>query len=80
MELSEVKSIWQSYDSKLEKTLKLNLHFLELIQSQKIKSKLAPVFWQRVIEITLWAMMLEVFSICLHVQQESSSIITQTAL
>ncbi|MEP7376407.1 MAG: hypothetical protein ABI675_23620 [Chitinophagaceae bacterium] len=56
MELSEVKSVWQSYDSKLEKTLKLNLHFLELIQSQKIKSKLAPVFWQRVVEITFHVM------------------------
>lgn len=51
MELNELKSIWQSYDAKLEKTLTLNMHFLELIQSQKVKSKLAPVFRQRIVEL-----------------------------
>lgn len=51
MELSELKSIWQAYDNKLERSLKLNLHCLELIQAQKVKSKLRPLLWQRVIEI-----------------------------
>src|SRR5215218_7231756 len=51
MELNEIKSIWQAYDLKLEKTLKLNLHFLSLIQAQKIKSQLGPLIWQRAIEL-----------------------------
>jgi len=51
MELADVKSMWQAYDSKLEKSLKLNLHCLEQIQTQKVKSQLAPLFWQRIIEI-----------------------------
>ena len=41
-----------------EKTLKLNLHCLELIQTQKVKSKLAPLFWQGVVEITLHAIVI----------------------
>jgi hypothetical protein len=55
MELNEIKSMWQSYDAKLEKTLKLNLHCLKLIQAQKVRSKLTPLFWQRAIEITFHA-------------------------
>ena len=51
MELNELKSIWQAYDSKLEKSLKLNLHCLEMIQTQKVKSKLTPLLWQRGVEI-----------------------------
>lgn len=50
MELTEIKSLWQSYDRKLEKSLQLNLRCLELIQAQKVKSKLKPLFWQRVAE------------------------------
>ena len=53
MELNEIRSIWQAYDSKLEKTLKLNQHCLEIIQSHNVKSKLAPLFWHRIIELTL---------------------------
>ncbi|HEY6435194.1 MAG TPA: hypothetical protein VIY47_01275, partial [Ignavibacteriaceae bacterium] len=55
MELADVKTMWQAYDSKLEKSLKLNLHCLEAIQTQKVQSKLAPLFWQRIIEIFLHA-------------------------
>jgi len=51
MELNELKTIWQSYDAKLEKTLALNMRLVELIQSQKVKSKLTPVFWQRITEL-----------------------------
>ncbi len=36
MELSEMKSIWQAYDEKLERSLKLNLHCLEVLQAQKL--------------------------------------------
>jgi hypothetical protein len=53
MELNEFKSMWQTYDAKLESSLKLNLHCLSLIQSQQVKSKLAPLFWKRVIECAL---------------------------
>jgi hypothetical protein len=55
MELSEIKSMWQSYDNRLEKALKLNLHCLELIQTQKLRSQLKPLFWYRMIEMTLHA-------------------------
>ena len=43
MELNDVKSLWQAYDSKLERSLKLNLHCLDLIQAQKVKSQLEPI-------------------------------------
>ena len=50
MERAEIKSLWQSYDRKLEKSLQLNIRCLELIQAQKVKSKLKPLFWLRVTE------------------------------
>jgi len=50
MELNEIKSMWRAYDAKLEKTLRLNQRFLEMIQAQKVKSRLTPLFWQRVVE------------------------------
>lgn len=53
MELDAIKSLWQAYDTKLEKSLKLNMHCLEQIQTQKVRSKLAPLYWHRVIEIAL---------------------------
>lgn len=53
MELSEMKSVWQAYDSRLQKSLKLNLHCLGLIQTQKVKSQLTPLIWQRAIELVL---------------------------
>ena len=51
MELDSLKAMWQQHE--LEKSTHLNLHTLGLIQAQKVKSVLAPLFWQRVIEITL---------------------------
>ena len=56
MELTEMKSIWQAYDSRLQKSLKLNLHCLGLIQTQKVKSQLTPLIWQRGIELALHTM------------------------
>ncbi len=53
MELSEFKSIWQAYDDKLEKSLELNLRCLEIIQAQKVKSKLTPIFRLRILEVVL---------------------------
>ena len=51
MELNEFKAMWQTYDAKIEKTLKLNQRVVEELQSQKVKSKLTPILWQRAIEL-----------------------------
>ena len=53
MNLSEMKSVWQEYDSKLEQSINLNRHCLELIQTQNVKSRLEPILWFRIIELTL---------------------------
>ena len=50
MELDELKTAWLSNNEKLEKTLRLNDQNIELIQAQKLASKLAPLYRQRVIE------------------------------
>jgi hypothetical protein len=51
MEMTEFKSMWHTYNAKLEKTLKLNVHIVEQMQTQKVKSKMKVILWQRVIEI-----------------------------
>jgi hypothetical protein len=53
MELSELKTVWQAYNSRLEKSLKLNFRCLEMLQAQKIKSKLSLLLWQRIVEAVL---------------------------
>lgn len=50
MELNEIKSLWEIYDKKLDASLKLNQHFIDLIESEKVKSSLAPLFWRRIAE------------------------------
>ena len=50
MELDELKKMWQSNDEKLEKNIKLNEQNIELIKTQKMVSKLTPLYRQRVIE------------------------------
>jgi hypothetical protein len=50
MELDELKTMGQTNDVKLEKRLQLNEQNIELIQTQKLASKLAPLYRQRVIE------------------------------
>ncbi len=50
MELDELKSLWQTNDEKLEKSLRLNEQHIELIQTQKVASKLAPLYRKRLIE------------------------------
>ncbi len=52
MELDELKTMWQSNDKKLEKSLKLNEQNIESIQTQKVASKLSPLYRQRLIECT----------------------------
>lgn len=53
MELQELKNIWQAYDTKLEKSMKLNLHCFELLQSHKVRSKLRSLLILRIIEIIM---------------------------
>lgn len=50
MELDELKSVWHTYDAKLQKALNLNVRFLEMIEAQKVKSKLKPLFWGKAVE------------------------------
>lgn len=45
-----MKSLWQTNDEKLEKNLRLNEQHIELIQTQKVASKLAPLYRKRLIE------------------------------
>ena len=51
MELDELKTMWLSNDAKLARSLKLNEQSIELIQSERMASNLAPLYRQRVIEI-----------------------------
>jgi hypothetical protein len=50
MELNEIRSLWEVYDKKLEASLKLNQHFIDLIGTEKVKSSLAPLLWRRIAE------------------------------
>ncbi|MFN8344388.1 MAG: hypothetical protein U0X91_05270 [Spirosomataceae bacterium] len=50
MELDDLKTMWQSNDGQLEKSLQINEQNIELIQTRKVASKLAPLYRQRVIE------------------------------
>ncbi|HEY4831203.1 MAG TPA: hypothetical protein VIH61_01385 [Waddliaceae bacterium] len=51
MELDELKKMWLSNDAKLEKILELNEQSIQLIRTQKLASKLAPLYRQRVVEM-----------------------------
>jgi hypothetical protein len=50
MELDELKTMWLSNDAKLDRSIKLNEQSIELIRTQKVISKLTPLYRQRVIE------------------------------
>jgi hypothetical protein len=55
MELDELRSAWISNNEKLEKKIRINEAQIELIQKQRIASKLAPLFWQRIVEMAFHA-------------------------
>jgi len=64
MELNEVMPLWEMYDKKLEKAVKLNQRFIHLIEAEKVKSSLAPLFWRRIAEVIIqtgWMLLLVVF-------------------
>ena len=50
MELNEIKPLWEVYDKKLEAAVKLNQRFIHLVEAEKVKSNLAPLFWRRIAE------------------------------
>ena len=50
MELNEIKPLWEIYDKKLEAAVKLNQRFIHLVEAEKVKSNLAPLFWRRIAE------------------------------
>ena len=52
MELDELITIWQANDAKIVKAVQLNLKTLDLIISQKVKSALKSLLWQRIIELS----------------------------
>jgi|SRR5882757_960826 len=63
MELNEVMPLWEMYDKKLEEAVKLNQRFIHLIEAEKVKSSLAPLFWRRIAEIIIqtgWMLLLVV--------------------
>ena len=64
MELNEIMPLWEMYDKKLEEAVKLNHRFIHLIEAEKVKSNLAPLFWRRIAEIIIqtgWMLLLVVF-------------------
>ncbi len=56
MELEELKMMWQVHETKLEKAAKLNLHILDMIQSQHVKSAIKPLLIQKSIVLALHAL------------------------
>ena len=53
MDTDELKSAWQAYDAKLEKSLQLNLHCIEAIQAQKVASTFTSLKIFKSIEIII---------------------------
>ena len=58
MDTPELKDIWQAYDAKLEKSLKLNLHCIETIQTQKVKSTFALLKFFKLLEIIIGVLLI----------------------
>jgi hypothetical protein len=51
MDIDNIKTIWHSYDAKLEISLRLNKQFLDMIQRQNIEAKVSPLLRHRIIEL-----------------------------
>src|SRR5271169_6666499 len=63
MEEMELRSIWNAYDKKLEKSLKMNLQIFEALQTNKAKSKVNALLSIKLIGVALgaiWAVFLGV--------------------
>jgi hypothetical protein len=53
MDIAELKTLWQTYDKKLEKSLALNLHLLQSIGNQKVTAS-----FQSLVRLKLFAVFL----------------------
>ncbi|PSL46044.1 hypothetical protein CLV51_10320 [Chitinophaga niastensis] len=40
---ADLKAIWQAYDARLDKSMKVNLHIIEMIQSQQVRLSFRPL-------------------------------------
>lgn len=49
MEIEELKTMWQTHETKIEKATSLNLHTLGLIQSQRVKSAIQPLLIKNIL-------------------------------
>jgi len=65
MELDELKEVWLSNNTKLEKSLKLNQQSVDRIQALKLTSKLAPLYKQRVAECIFHAAAISILMVFL---------------
>jgi hypothetical protein len=62
MELDELIKIWHANETKITKAIQLNLKTLDLIISQKVKSALKSLWWQRIIELSFHSIALILLS------------------
>ncbi|MEO8712774.1 MAG: hypothetical protein ABI405_11655 [Parafilimonas sp.] len=58
MEVEELITSWQANDAKISRAVQLNVNTLDLIISQKVKSSLRSLLWQRIIELSFHAIAL----------------------
>ncbi|MTI20987.1 hypothetical protein E1176_08130 [Fulvivirga sp. RKSG066] len=56
MELEEIKSIWQSYEKKLDRNYQLNLELLRRTNLDKAKSKIRKLTWMTGITLAFYVM------------------------
>ena len=52
MEVEELITRWQANDAKISQAVQLNVNTLDLIISQKVKSSLKSLLWQRITELS----------------------------
>jgi len=57
MELEELKTLWNAYDKKLDKSLQLNLQLLRKLNFEKMASKARTIVIYKIIEIIIWVTM-----------------------
>jgi hypothetical protein len=58
MELDDIKTIWNEYDKKLEKTLRLNMQLLRKINFDKVQQKSRKMLFMKLYEIAIYVALL----------------------
>ena len=71
MEADELKAIWKTHDSRLEKSLALNKRCITELQTQKSVSALAPLKRNRMLEIAF--VLVIIFFLGLFIHENSST-------